>query len=143
MLRLLCVMLLSCAFSVAASAADIARVKTISGIAHIERGGKRLPAAVDSRIQPGDTVVTGANSSVGLTFLDDSRLSVGPNSTFVIDKYQFDRTTHAGTMDTTLKRGTLAVVSGRLAKQSPDAMTVRTSVLVLGVRGTEFVVSAE
>jgi hypothetical protein len=30
-----------------------------------------------------------------------------------------------------------------MAKQSPDAMTVRTPSAILGVRGTEFVVSAE
>jgi hypothetical protein len=35
------------------------------------------------------------------------------------------------------------VISGRLAKASPDAMTVRTPTAILGVRGTEFVVSAE
>jgi hypothetical protein len=34
------------------------------------------------------------------------------------------------------------VVSGRIAKQSPEAMTVRTPFAVLGVRGTEFAVSA-
>jgi hypothetical protein len=39
-----------------------------------------------------------------------------------------------------LQRGTLAVVSGRLAKQSSDAMTVRTPSAILGVRGTQFVV---
>ncbi|MDQ2917043.1 MAG: FecR domain-containing protein [Pseudomonadota bacterium] len=35
------------------------------------------------------------------------------------------------------------MVSGRLAKQSRDAMTVRTPSAILGVRGTEFVVSAD
>ena len=35
------------------------------------------------------------------------------------------------------------MVSGRIAKQSPDAMTVRTPVAILGVRGTEFVVSVD
>ena len=39
-------------------------------------------------------------------------------------------------------RGTLSVVSGKLAKRSPDAMTVRTPSTILGVRGTEFVVRA-
>jgi len=34
-------------------------------------------------------------------------------------------------------------VSGRIAKQSPDAMTVRTPTAILGVRGTEFVVSVD
>ena len=143
-MRILFLMLLSCTFVAAPIwAADVGRVKTVTGAVHIERGGQRLPATVDARIQSADTVVTGAGSSVGMTFLDDSRLAAGPNSTLVIDRYAFDRTTHAGTMDATLKRGTLAIVSGRMVKQSPESLTVKTPVLVLGVRGTEFLVSAE
>jgi hypothetical protein len=34
-------------------------------------------------------------------------------------------------------------VSGKIAKQSPDAMKVRTPASVLGVRGTEFVVKVD
>lgn len=144
MIRTLFLMLLYCALAApAAWAADVGRVKTVSGTVHIERGGQRLPAAVDTRVQPADTVVTGPNSSVGITFLDDSRLAAGSNSALVIDRYAFDQTTHAGTMDATLKRGTLAIVSGRMVKQSPGALTVTSPGLVLGVRGTEFVVSAE
>jgi hypothetical protein len=102
-----------------------------------------VPATVDTRIQSADTVVTGAASSVGITFVDDSRVAAGPNSTLVVDRYVFDQTTHAGRMDATLKRGTLAIVSGRMVKQSADALTVTSPGLVLGVRGTEFVVYAE
>ena len=39
-----------------------------------------------------------------------------------------------------LSEKTLSVVSGKLAKQSPDAMKVKTPAAVLGVRGTEFLV---
>jgi len=74
---------------------------------------------------------------------DNSLLSAGPNSVLALDRYEFDSTTNAGHFDASLHRGTLAVVSGRLAKQSPDAMSVHTPLAVLGVRGTEFVVSAQ
>ena len=40
------------------------------------------------------------------------------------------------------RRARSRVISGRMAKQSPDAMTVRTPSAILGVRGTEFVLSA-
>ena len=144
MKRLLAFMLLSCALGAASTeAADVGRVKTITGVVHIERGGQRLPATVDAPIQASDTLVTGAASSVGITFVDESRIAAGPNSTLVIDKYVFDQTTHVGTMQTTLKRGMLAIVSGRLVKQSSQAATVRTPTVVLGIRGTQFVVSAE
>ena len=39
--------------------------------------------------------------------------------------------------------GTLAAVSGKIAKQSPGAMKVRTPSAVLGVRGTEFAARTE
>ena len=126
-----------------AGAADVGRIKLASGAVHIERAGQRVPAAVDTAVQPSDTVVTGANGSVGITFNDNTRIAAGPGSTLVIDRYSFDPATHAGAFDATLKRGTLAAVSGRLAKQSPEAVTIRTPTMILGVRGTEFVVFAE
>jgi hypothetical protein len=86
--------------------------------------------------------VTGTDGSAGITFADNSRLSVGPNSTLAINRFKFDQTTHEGGFDSTLKRGTLSVISGKLAKRSPDAMTVSTPSTILGVRGTEFVVKA-
>lgn len=123
-------------------AADIGRVKVSSGPVHIEREGERLAAPVDTVVRASDTLVTGASGSVGVTFIDNTRVAAGPNSVLAIDRYRFDQTTHAGAFDATVKRGTLAVISGKLAKQSPDAVTVRTPSMIMGVRGTEFVVYA-
>jgi hypothetical protein len=61
----------------------------------------------------------------------------------VVDRYTFDTTTHAGRFDASLKKGTLAVVSGKMVKQSPEAMKVRTPAAIMGVRGTEFVVQVD
>ena len=74
---------------------------------------------------------------------DSSLLSIGPNSVLVLDTFAFDATTHQGRFDATLSKGSLAVVSGRIAKQAPEAMKVRTPASVLGVRGTEFVVQVD
>ena len=125
------------------SADDIGQVKTAKGAVHIEREGQKLPATVGAKVRETDIVVTGADGSVGIAFVDNSLLSAGPNSMLAIERYAFDSTTHAGAFDTRLTRGTLAVVSGKIAKQSPDAMKVRTPAAILGVRGTEFVVRAE
>jgi hypothetical protein len=121
-------------------ASDVGEIKVSRGSVHIEREGQQLPGPVGTRIQQSDVIVTGADGSVGITFMDDSLLSVGPNSVLAIDRFEFDSTTHRGIFDSSLKKGTLAAVSGKLAKQSPDAMKVRTPAAVLGVRGTEFVV---
>jgi hypothetical protein len=92
-------------------------------------------------VQTSDVVKTGADGSVGITMDDDSLLSAGPNSVLSLDRYSFDPTTSKGRFDASLNKGTLAVISGRIAKQAPDAMTVRTPTAILGVRGTEFAVS--
>lgn len=123
-----------------AFAQDAGEVKVSKGVAHIERSGQRLPAPAGTRVRQSDVVVTGADGSVGITFADTSRLSVGPNSRLAIDKFAFDSTTHQGAFETSLDKGTLAGVSGSIVKQSPGAMKVRTPAAVLGVRGTEFVV---
>ncbi len=91
-------------------------------------------------IEVGDTVKTGADGSGGITFHDDSLLSAGPNSELVVERFVFDSTTHQGEFDTRLKKGTLAFVSGKIGKQSPEAMRIKTPATIMGVRGTEFIV---
>ena len=124
----------------AVSAGDVGEVKVVQGSAYIERAGAQLPLKVGMAVQEADKVLTGRDGTVGITFADNSLLSIGPSSTFAIDRYVFDSTTHAGAFDSTLSKGTLAVVSGKIVKQSPDAMHVRTPSAVMGVRGTDFVV---
>jgi len=132
-------MVLAVAVAVAA-AEDAGQIKVSKGSAQIERAGKKLSANVGQVVQPGDVVITGSDGSVGITFRDNSLVSIGPDSVLAIDRFVFDSTTHQGAFDSTLKQGTLAVVSGKLAKQSPEAMKVKTPAAILGVRGTEFLV---
>jgi hypothetical protein len=121
-------------------ASDTGVIKVASGEAWIERAGARRAARVGDRVQPSDVIVTGANGSVGVTFADDSRLAIGPGSILAIDRFAFNSTTHAGAFETSLRKGTLAGVSGKLTRQSPEAMKVRTPAAMLGVRGTEFLI---
>ncbi len=135
----------ACGLALAATAAaeDIGQVKVARGSVTIERSGAQLPGSAGMRLKRADVVTTGADGSVGITMSDNSLVSAGPNSTIALDRYEFDPTTHQGRFDATLRKGSLAVVSGRIAKQSPDAMTVRTPAAVLGVRGTEFAVHVD
>lgn len=137
-------LLLLCAIvAMPALAGEAGRVKVSKGEVQIERDGKRLPAPVGAAIHARDTVRTGPDGSVGITFQDNSLLSAGPNSELVIERFVFDSTTHKGEFDTALKKGTLAVVSGKIVKQSPEAMRVKTPAAIMGVRGTEFVVKVD
>lgn len=137
------IMMVAGLFAASALANDVGEVKTVRGAVHVERDGKRVEAVAGMGVRQSDVLVTGTDGTVGVTFLDNSLLSLGPRSTLAIDHYSFNTTTHAGRFDTSLKRGTLAVVSGKIVKQSPEAMRVRTPASVMAVRGTEFVVKVD
>jgi hypothetical protein len=125
------------------AAADVGLVKVSKGNVQIQRGSAKLPAAVGVGLQISDVIVTGADGSAGITFTDNSLVSVGPNSVFAIDKYSFDTTTHVGEFEGNLKQGRLAAISGKMVKQSPESMKIRTPSAIMGVRGTEFVVQVD
>jgi len=131
------------AFAGTAFAADIGQVKVSNGDVQVQRGSARIAAKVGMGIQASDVVLTGKDGAAGITFTDNSLVSVGPNSVFAIDKYAFDTTTHAGEFEGSLKQGKLAAVSGKMVKQSPESMKIRTPSAVMGVRGTEFVVQVD
>lgn len=120
----------------------IGQVKTASGAVAIERNGASLPTRPGDRVFQSDAIVTGHDGSVGITFADNSMMSLGPDSRLVLDKFRFDEKTHDGEFDSSLQAGTLAVKSGQIVEQTPEAMHVKTPAALLGVRGTEFVVRA-
>ena len=60
-----------------------------------------------------------------------------------LKQFRFNPTTQEGEFFTDVQRGTLAIVSGQIAKRSPDAMKVKTPTTILGVRGTTFAVKID
>jgi len=120
--------------------AEIARVKSASGVAVVQRGTTRIPAATGQELLPGDYLETGKTGRISLTFIDNTRFAVGPNSRIAVSKFEYDRTRQQGSFVTQVDRGSLAIVSGKIAKSGRDAMQVRTPNSLLGVRGTRFIV---
>ena len=141
-LRRVSAMALAAFLVTSVSAADIGQIKVSNGQVTVERKGESRPGIVGTRLESSDVVSTGAAGSVGITMADNSLLSAGPNSILSLDRFDFDPTSNQGRFDAQLQKGSLAVISGRIAKQSPEAMTVRTPSTILGVRGTEFAVAA-
>jgi len=120
--------------------AEIARIKSSSGAAMVQRGSNNLPASTGQELLAGDTLVTGKDGRISLTFIDNTRFAVGPNSRVAVSKFDYDRTRQQGAFITQVDRGSLAVVSGKIAKSGRDAMKVQTPNSLLGVRGTRFIV---
>lgn len=131
------------ALAFAAQANDVGQIKSVHGAVHLEREGRHIEAQPGMAVRQSDTLVTGADGAVGVTFIDESRVSLGPRSVLAIERYRFDTTTHEGEFDASLKKGSMATVSGRMVKQSPGSMRVRTPASVMGVRGTHFLVRVD
>ncbi|RPI38978.1 MAG: hypothetical protein EHM59_22585 [Betaproteobacteria bacterium] len=115
-------------------------VKVVKGSVSIDGAGGKRGAVPGDIVEVGDTIVTGGDGQVGVALKDNTLLSAGPNSTLVLEDFAFDATTHAGVLDARVKRGTLAVVSGKIVKNSPATVRFRTPNSMLGVRGTSFVI---
>jgi len=123
--------------------AEIGRIKTVTGAASVVRGKAVTPAAPGFQLLVSDVLTTGGNGRIGITFVDNSRFAVGPNSRVALSQFEFDDTTHKGKSLTTVDRGALGVVSGQIAKENKDAMKVRTPTSLLAARGTTFVVEVK
>jgi hypothetical protein len=131
--------LLACLTSVnAQDAAGV--VKTSKGLVMLDRSGQRHALNVGFPVEAGDRISTGPGGYAGITLRDDTLLTMGPNSSFVLDKFQFDPKTDSGNYLVSMFRGVFMVVSGLIARQSPESVEFRTPTATIGIRGTEFIV---
>ena len=133
-------LILLSAASLYAEEAKIAQIKTLSGSVTIIHDASSMPARVGDFLHEKDVIQTGANGSIGITFTDNTTMSAGPNSEVALDEYRFDSSNFNGAMLADMRKGTLAMVSGDIARSTPGAMKVKTPTAILGVRGTRFVV---
>lgn len=135
------------AFALAAPAAN-AQNGTRAGVAAAVRGpvqqiSFRTPEAGVGRnlaggqeIFLGDRIVTGPGGGLQILLLDGTTFSIGPNTSMVIDEFVFNPATGTGKLTASVARGTLRVISGRLARQEQEAIRVRLPAATVGVRGT-------
>lgn len=118
----------------------IGLIKVASGEVTIIRRGTEQPAEAGAALFEKDTVRTGENSAAGMTFTDNSRISLGPNSELSLQAYAYSRPGRRNSFEARLKSGSLTATSGQIAKSRPLAMRVLMPTTVLGVKGTTLAV---
>src|SRR6266446_7315433 len=103
-----------------------------------------LPGAPPRRLVIGQDVIfneritTTEAGQTQLLFLDESSMSIGPNSDLTIDQFVYDPKSGTGKLAMSATRGLLRYVGGKLSKQD-DAVTLRTATATLAVRGGAFI----
>lgn len=116
--------------------------KVLSGSVKTLRNNVLHDVNMGDSVFIGDHIITGASSFAGVTLFDNTRLTAGPNSDLVIDAFSFSTTTHKGELNARIGKGSLAVISGQLAKSNPEKVVFNTNTMTVGVRGTEFIIEA-
>lgn len=125
----------------ATAAEPIGLVKTLSGGATVTRAGAPAqPLAAGTDVYQDDVIATGTDGSLGITFRDDTTLSMGPKGRMVLDEFAFDPAHEDVKLGVRLMRGTFAMVSGQAAKLAPEKVAVKTPTMTIGIRGTSFLI---
>ena len=76
----------------------IAQIKKVTGQASVLRSGERRPAKVGDMLFVKDVIETGSDGGIGITFIDNTVFSAGPNSQIALDEFQFDSNNFQGAM---------------------------------------------
>lgn len=119
--------------------ASVGEVIFIKGDVFVLRAGQLTPASVGMKLEEKDTVTTRKNSITRILFEDKSAVSVGSNSEFGIEGYMFDeKAANNNTADFKVQKGIFRMITGKIAKASPERFKLKTKTATMGIRGTTF-----
>jgi hypothetical protein len=111
------------------------RVSAEGDVSELKRG---------SEVIVGDRIETRSNGHVHLRFSDGALVSVRPNSSLVIERYEFDSDNPSrSAVKFKLEEGVTRAISGEAAKAARDRFRLNTPIAAIGVRGTDFVVRVD
>ncbi len=115
-------------------------MKVVRGDVQVQRQDQKLSAQVGDKLYSGDRIVTAADAAAGITLRDDTLMSLGPKTSFVLEDFKFNESSGEGNVAVRVAKGTLRYVSGLIGKHAPDRQQVATPTATIGIRGTDFIV---
>jgi len=118
-------------------------VKNVKGSATVTTNGLAIEAQPGTPLHQGSVLKTGAQSSMGVTFKDNTLMSFGPDTLLTVEEYLYEPAEGKLKLGARMGKGTLNYVSGVIAKLQPEAVTVKTPAGMIGVRGTQFLLKVE
>ncbi len=135
--------LLAAAVAHADTGASVGEVSLVLGKAYLKSGDKQSAIHAGTVIKVSDQVITESNGHVHIRFVDQALVSVRPDSTLEIQRYDFNPQNPAdSSIKLNLVEGITRAISGDGAHAARDRFRLNTPIAAIGVRGTDFVVSA-
>ena len=116
----------------------IGKITITDGPVNVIRANQNIQLNEGDFIYLNDVVGDKSTGAVGISFADQSSISIDPGAQMVIDDFVYDpEEPTTGSMNANIITGNFSFVSGQIAKTGNDAMQVTTPVLTIGVRGTQ------
>src|SRR3569832_2056538 len=122
----------------AASDEPIGNVATLTGTASVVRNQNTLPLKLKDDIYLNDVVTTFADSTLGITFNDETTFNLTAKASITIDNFVYEDGGKQNSAIFDIAKGTVAFVAAAVAKTGD--MKIATPTATLGIRGTTGVV---
>lgn len=88
---------------------------------------------VGSDMYRGEKLLTGPEGTLHILFMDQSSITLGPNSELTIDEFVYDPNAKKGKIGVSLSAGLARVVGGQISKTNET--TIKTASGTIGIRG--------
>lgn len=97
--------------------------------------------AVKSSVEQGDTLISEKDTYARIKFIDNSEITLRPNSQLKIDNFSFEEDKpEKDNAAFNLVKGGLRAVTGTLGKRNKEKFGMNTPTATIGIRGTTFIV---
>jgi hypothetical protein len=125
--------------------ANIGSLTELQGTAiEVKRKNQTIKGTDKGGIESMDTVIIGAKTSTGITFIDNTKVKITENSRLVIDDFVYDPNVRdAGKLGMKVALGTVRYASGQVAKNNPQSVNIKTPTASIAVRGTDFAMTVD
>jgi len=135
---LMVIFLLSVMLPVSLHAAVAGRFSLVTGKVDLLKQGKlpAIAAKVRDGVEPGDVIRTKSNSKAQLQMIDDSILTLSPESRLAIADYQYKPATGERRAVLRFFRGLMQATVTRILKREEPDFVIETHTAVVGVRGS-------
>ncbi len=100
-------------------------------------GGARVNLGEDDAVFTLDQIATDSGGAARLDMIDDTVITVGPQSEVVLDQFLFDPSSGNGDVVSRISVGGMRFISGQMPS---DAYIIETPTAVIGLRGTDVTV---
>lgn len=130
----LCLAAVSAAF--AADVESVGHVTRTQGLSYAVQGSVLKELAPNALIKRKDVLKTGPGARLEITLLDETRLTLGADTVFSVERYDLGR--QDGAVLLKLTKGAFRVVTGQLETLRGGPFEVATPLATIGIRGTDF-----